>query len=43
MNWDLGCGHFDSYGDPKHDCSKWGTKRYRFKAWLIRLRWKYGR
>jgi len=22
-SWDMGCGHFDSYGDPNHDCSTW--------------------
>lgn len=22
-SWDMGCGHFDSFGDPTHDCSSW--------------------
>lgn len=25
-SWTMKCGHFDSYGDPSHDCSKWGDK-----------------
>lgn len=24
--WDMGCGHFDAYGDPNHDCSRWGEE-----------------
>lgn len=39
--WDMGCGHFDSYGDPNHDCSKWNTRGGRFENWLLRMRVKW--
>lgn len=22
--WNMGCGHFDAIGDPRHDCRNWG-------------------
>lgn len=33
-SWSMGCGHFDSYGDPDHDCSTWGDDESSYNDWM---------